>query len=276
MKNKGCFLSVFLLTALAGCRDKEAPPKQTPTVPSARFIEGRKKWLAQIAHDSPEFILPAPKDFKPESASKKLSLRILLEKPAIRRGQPLRYRLELQNLGRKSILLSEHNSSFIKSGVFSWPSRFHCYVTPPDTKTRPVRTLLAGAADAVEIPVPNARFMTQGQAEETLNEMNERARQERELSVDIQPGETLVTQSEPKGSGFRDLKSDPGLLKSPGKYSIHCAYEDPAPSVPTKKESEELVKRGVSLATQKMMAEAMKDASLGIIESNNSSFTVLP
>lgn len=69
-------------------------------------------------------IIPAPPDFKPAAAARKIELRLVLEKTKLRVGESPRFRLELINVGRDPIDYIEYESS-----VFRWGGILHSIKT---------------------------------------------------------------------------------------------------------------------------------------------------
>jgi len=60
-------------------------------------------------------VSPAPADFRPDAAARKIKLTLVLEKTKVRVGEDPRFRLELTNIGREPIDYIEYESS-----VFRW------------------------------------------------------------------------------------------------------------------------------------------------------------
>lgn len=93
-------LAFAALAALAACgRPSEPPPPET--------AEQR---------DRRELTLQARRDWKPESAGRKMTILLILDKSSIRRGESPRYRLEIRNVGREPLAFREAPPSFIKDG----------------------------------------------------------------------------------------------------------------------------------------------------------------
>ena len=71
---------------------------------------------AQVrAEERKELVRPAPKDFKPAPAARKLKMTLVARDKRIRVGQTFWYRLEIQNVGRRELTIHEF-LSFLKSG----------------------------------------------------------------------------------------------------------------------------------------------------------------
>lgn len=73
--------------------------------------------LRQAEINRRTMVTPAPADFKPEPFARKIRLKLILEKQKIRVGEYPRYRLELTNVARETIVYQElERSIFIKDG----------------------------------------------------------------------------------------------------------------------------------------------------------------
>lgn len=77
-------------------------------------------------------VRPAPADFKPSEREREIRLSISLEKRTIRPGEPLRYHLELTNVGRSTITYLEGRPSIFKYGSLSNSDTIAFYVMEPD------------------------------------------------------------------------------------------------------------------------------------------------
>lgn len=227
----------LLAFAISDCRkvpvSKDSSAPATTESPSSTLTPERLAELEQgqraadraEARDRAELIRPALPDFKAASERTKLALTLVLEKRHIKKGEPLRYRLEIRNAGRDSYTFFESPHSFIKDGSLT-DTYFKALLKTPNGKTEELEARSQGMAQVYEFKLPNDRFMSDQQKDEAIAEMNREAGSKRALMITIKPGEALVTRSIPPGSGFRPLDSDLRRLK-PGGYSLRFVYERP-------------------------------------------------
>lgn len=231
----------------------------------------------QEEKDRKELVQPPPPGWKPGTERRKLKLTLIPEKTIIRKGESLRYRLEIQNIGRENIGFYEPFSAFVKSGDLYGPHSYRFYATPPGGKEeRMGRPILPseGILPADEIKFPENMSVKDKDA--VFEKLKMEDRLERGLSLTLRPGETLFTRLDPKtGSRFRELWTDV-QFENAGTYRVRVVYEDLPPDAPTPHHIQGMIKRGHSLEEQRKFHDKMVRNSLGLVESNTIALEVVP
>jgi hypothetical protein len=297
--NRRWLLAIFIL-ALSACGKKESAPP-APVVPSSeglgpyygRSESERIKWIKsstklddnkkalllsmvpwdmardrQEAKDRKELVLPPEPGWKPEDVRRKLKIKLVPEKVFIRKGEKFRYRLEIQNVGRETIYINEFPASFIKTGRLNVALGFEFYVTPPGGKEEHMFGDY-GSIDMLgydEIKFP-AHF-TEADKEAAVERMNLESKAASQLSLALNPGETLTSRSDRSRSDrFAELGTWYEFDKL-GTYKIRAVYGD-EPSHPlTEKHIAAMIKRGVPRDHQLKSYREMVRDSLGRVQSN--------
>lgn len=208
-----------------GCAGGRAPAPTPPTDPWVAANEERRKERAEHeAEDRKELVRPAPDSWRPERRGRALRLTLFLEKTTLRAGEPLRYRLEAQNIGEKEVFLHE-DPSFMKTGRFLG-SEYQPLLTTPDgveTKLSPPLWLWGGGP----LKPAEEKYTAMTGAELTAAMKREESRDwtKTKLILYLRPGETIVTRPDDIGGRFRVLKTD-GAFDRPGKYRLRFMLDE--------------------------------------------------
>lgn len=220
-------------------------------------------------------VKPAPADFKPEPVARKVRLRMTLEKQKIRVGEPLRFRLEMTNVGRETIDYFEHRSSvFVKDGGMIDSLTIHFYLADGRKERRKLlprsfpRPYPDRAASEVEGP-PSG--LSKKEMEKWFVETNAMGQAHATFKVKLLPGETLhsVGDDDSPVENFKTLDTQE-TFNEPGTYQLHVELDDrPDPL------DEEYIQHALKYSTreeiQKNHARRMKKA-LGHVSSNAVTF----
>lgn len=232
----------------------------------------------QEENDRSELVQPPPSGWKPENAKRKLKLTLLSEKTMIRKDEPFRYRLEVQNVGREAVSLVELVDSFIKSGNIDGLGPFELYVTPPGGKEqrlwRPWQDLDGAMLPlGKEITFPGT--MTAAEKEAAFERMNLESAAAGQLSLRLKPGETLSTRPESRRSRFRDLRTR-FTFDKPGTYRIRAVYNNAPPKPLTEAQIQRKMRAGQSRDELMQLYREMAESSLGAVGSNTVTLEVMP
>lgn len=310
-------LGTLLIAMIPACEKKDATAPVTqvekgeaqskPVIPKGferMSPAGQAAWLAdeelrparekKAAEDKSELVRPAPINYKPEDADRRIRLRLVPQKEMMRNGESFWYRLELQNVGRKPIHWHE-NSSFFKHGRLSnSPLGFKFIVRQPDGKvwvlTPPIDLPLLGEyRKGFSFPSgttedEKARLFKRMAGMANINE----------LSITLQPGETLISRPwaarDPKQADAMFARGEdpdsaiPGLYRElpsffkfdqKGTYRIKVAFDDRLSS-----KSEDSIKsaenNGISREQQLKTRKLIDADRLGPVESNEVRIEVTP
>lgn len=182
------------------------------------------KLIDEIAEiDRRTMVSPAPPDFRPESAARKIRLKLILEKPKIRAGESPRYRLELTNVGREPIVYQE-----LEATIFKWGSLWD--------SMRTISFLLVdrrGKELQLRPPLPTGRAEptryhdATPESEEQMRRNNALYAASSKFKVKLLPGETLRSRGDGDSAQepFRTLRVKGGF-KKPGKYTLRVVLDD--------------------------------------------------
>ncbi|MBI2384558.1 MAG: hypothetical protein HYV14_00955 [Elusimicrobia bacterium] len=223
-----------LLTFIAGCGKPESPAPVAPHAPALAMPtqtnekhpvpDEIKKLDALVDADqrledknTRTMVSPAPAGFTPEPIGRKVHLRLVLEKTKIRVGEPVRYRLEMTNVGRAPINYIEYDSSVFRwGGLLDSLRTIRFMLTDAKGRSHRLEPTLGGRTEPLK-PM-SAPFTAEQMAESTAS-TTFRAR--------IGPGETL------RSLGDGDSPSEPfrtmivrNEFKTPGRYRIHVEFDD--------------------------------------------------
>lgn len=260
---------------------------------SYSLAEERRITFAVRARDRRELVRPPPPGFKPEPTERKLRLTLVARDKKIRVGESFWYRLEVQNVGRTPVHISD-GPSFLKDGSQYANGYWDFFATAPDgTRKLMVIGQLADEFDlrdtrADAVPVPGADKLTDLEVQQFIRRDYAFRLADKDLRVVLDPGETLVSKAwrwvpakerlERKGRGEKDLTPRPAggfrelwtdyRFSKPGRYTIQAVFDDPRSPLP----HEALVPRmkkhaGPSLPAHVDKNEEHKNAS-GRLESN--------
>jgi hypothetical protein len=234
----------------------------------------------QEALDRKELVLPPPVGWKPEPVRRKLKLTIIPEKTIIRRGDKFRYRMEIQNVGQETILMSESGYSFVKSGALNYSGPYKVFVTPPGGQEE----YLPSPRSADDFDGGNVKLerydylenMSESQRAAEIERIKWRSSAEIGLRMSLRPGEILVTRpDDPTRDRFCVLKTRL-KLDEPGAYRLRVVYDNPPLPVPSEAEIQEYIRRGISRKEQMALIAFSVRESLGRIEPNPVVFEVVP
>lgn len=216
-------LAALILTlGCAGGRAPEPAPAPDPWVVANE--ERRKDRAEHEAEDRKELVRPAPDLWRPESRGRALRLTLFLEKTTLRADEPLRYRLEVQNIGEKEVFLHE-DPSFIKTGRFLGSEYRPLLTTPDGVESRvspPLRLFGHGPLKPAEV---DFRGMTEAEALAVDKRLESRDWTKNKLILYLRPGETIVTRPDDAGGRFRDLETSP-VFDQPGKYRLRFVFHE--------------------------------------------------
>lgn len=246
-----------LLVFCAAANAPSSNPTSTVTgspAPSEADIE-----LAARASERREMVRPAGRGFRPTAAGRAVRLLLAARDRQIKVGQTFWYRLELQNVGKEAVRISE-DPSFLKNGRFYDERRYAFWIKGPDGQRR--RMLLGSFADelamgsrpGVSRKIPGSDHMTDAEIRDHVRIESWRTRAARRLDVTLRPGETLVSipwrwvgipeanqrdknglEAWPRPTGeFRELWTEHDF-KKPGLYSIVVDFIDRAAPPPDEK-----------------------------------------
>lgn len=156
----------------------------------AELAESRQASQKWESRDRAELIRPTARQNVPQSKGRHLKLTLIPRDKTILLGGEFWYRLELRNVGSKPIRWAEMGShSFFKVGALSG-TRVRFIVTDPEgVKSDMLPPLQLGRRPAQDIRLPSG--LSKAEREAAISALNDpRATQ---LSVTLQPGETLVS-----------------------------------------------------------------------------------
>lgn len=296
----GVLTSCFILSI--ACKKSSAPSTPSLTPPSLPGIptvsqQGQNESEAvlrdrQEKKDRLELVLPPPPGWTPQDAEQKLKLTLSLESSKIHVGEALRYRVEIQNVGKHPISFFESAPGFIKGGHLS-DHGFGLYVTPPDGKMVPMGSVvLPGTFDPAhhshEYQFPDGTTATQKDA--AFERIKLDGNIENDLRLVLQPGEILITRPDPpppntyvslqphfqiQRPGAANFEIQLGFQK-PGTYRITAVYNDRPLPPPSEEHIQEMIKSGVSREDQMRMYGDRIRNRLGFVESNTVLLRVAP
>lgn len=221
-RSRPAALAAFLLAF--GCAGGRAPEPAPPPDPWVVANEERLKDRAEHeAEDRKELVRPAPDFWRPESRGRALKLTLFLEKTTFRAGEPLRYRLEAQNIGEKEIFLYE-DPSFIKTGKFLGTEYQPLLKSPDGVESRVSPPLRLFGHAPLKPAEEKYTAMTAAELTAALKREESRDWTKTKLILYLRPGETIVTRPDDAGGHFRELETD-AAFDQPGKYSLRFVYD---------------------------------------------------
>jgi len=209
---------VLVLVSCGGV--SEASSHRAPSAEDlAQFDADRR----QIEIDRRELVLPAPKDFRPESGASSVRLVLLFEKVRLRPGEPMRYRLELVNGDAVPYVFNELSPSFFKTG------RLPCdrvLLISRDQKGRDtdLYSPLKTGVDMVHEEVRFPKDWSEKQKDLWLHAKNTAAQAESKLYVKLGPGERLRTRGDAPEDQYRTLRVRQ-KFDVPGVYFIRAELD---------------------------------------------------
>lgn len=251
-----------------------------------QFEAERREMFRREAIDRKSYVRPAPPGFKPKRAGRKIKMALFLENKVFRvlrddehwldRG-PLRYRVEIQNVGRETIFWTERHS-FIKTGYLGG-GKFTFYAITPRGKQIELewrlRNPLASDVGSEPFPIPGFDRLPDAEKGKAAKAYVDELNAQLELSVHLHPGETLVSrhflEPEPFMYFYTNYKFAP-----PGVYGIKVVFRDPPPEPPSSDEIRHWIKRGFSREEQMKEHQRSVTESFGRVESNVVKIKVAP
>lgn len=266
--------------------EKMSPAGQAAWLADAKLKPARE---AKAVQDRAELVRPAPPDFKPENADRRIRLRLTSQKEMMRADERFWYRLELQNVGRKPIYWHE-KSSFFKHGRIGY-THFKFFVRQPDGKEwevgpplpyfrRPRKELFPPGVT----PAEEARLFKRLVAKGDVND----------LSITLFPGETLVTRAwvsrnsdeatEILSRGEDPDAAIPGLYRElptslrfdqKGTYYVRVVYDDRLGPL-TEETVRSSKKYGISRKDEIEIHRLAEKNALGPVQSNTVTIEVTP
>lgn len=175
---------------------------------------------------------PAPVDFKPEKARRKIRLKLILESSRISRGGRPRFRLELTNVGSDPIEYRENQPSvFVKGGSLLDSSRtIHFFLTGPHGKRfelmyrRPPRSLQTNRSSPL---VLSPAGMTEAEKKDWFIKTNAMSQARSSFSVRLLPGETLhsLGDDDSLGGNYKTLFTTTDFNEA-GAYNLQVRLDD--------------------------------------------------
>ncbi|MBI2387141.1 MAG: hypothetical protein HYV14_14210 [Elusimicrobia bacterium] len=164
--------------------------RNEPAAPPTAEEKDRRELLRQ----------PGP-DWKPGEARRALTMLLLIDKTQIRKGDGFAYRLEMQNTGLEPLAIEEDAPSFTKDGSLCAGGGFKFLVTPPGGRERDVPCAPRGAALSTATAATGSG-----------------------LSLNLQPGEYLLTRASGPGDRFRPMLTTMTFV-SLGTYRFKAVYD---------------------------------------------------
>jgi hypothetical protein len=177
----------------------------------------------QTKVDRKLYVSPAPKEFKPLGKGPIMELKLSLESKKISREAPIRYRLEITNMGSDPLVFGELTQSFFKTGRL--PSdRITMSIKDPSGHTGSILSPFVKQSDSVrEIQLPSG--LTDGERAKMIASMKRKSASASTLIQTLAPGETLHTRGDEGTDGFRTLNTT-YRFRALGTYELHVAFDE--------------------------------------------------
>jgi hypothetical protein len=231
-------------------------------------------------------VVAAPAGFTPEPVDRKIRLEVILEKSRIHSNEPLRYRLEMTNIGRQPLDYSETSPSVFKFNGLGYSRTIKFFVTDPRGKREELISAHAydknptsgGGEPETETPKPEylPDDMPEAKKEKWFLETQAFATATQNFHVRLLPGEVLRSNGDTNAAekSFRTLWCEQHFDQA-GKYKLEVVLDD-RPDPLSKLLVDTLVKAGETIDSIKHQhAEQMHNA-LGPATSNSVVFEVIP
>lgn len=174
-----------------------APPAKASVAELRKEVALRNEADSAVqAADRKEFVRPAPNGYKAKAAGRKLELRLLLRDAVLPRGGSLWYAVELVNAGSESLQIWELDS-FLKHPLADSSFHWTFLLTPPEGKERElpigdwIRQQELGHRRTRPVDIPGSERMSTNEVTEFIRRAGQRKASERNLRVQLEPGETL-------------------------------------------------------------------------------------
>lgn len=226
LPRRAALAALMLTLGCAGGRAPEPAPAPDPWV--AANEERLKDRAEHEAEDRKELVRSAPDLWRPESRGRAVKLTLFLEKTTLRAGEPLRYRLEVQNVGEKEVFLHE-DPSFIKTGRFLGSEYRPLLTTPDGVESRMLSPIHLFGGGALKPAEEKYTAMTDAELTAAVKRLESRDWTENKLILHLRPGETIVTRPDDAGGRFRELKTS-SIFDLPGKYRLRFVFDETATS----------------------------------------------
>ncbi|MBI4679228.1 MAG: hypothetical protein HY748_16760 [Elusimicrobia bacterium] len=249
------------------------------------FEAKHQEMLRREVIDRKNYVRPAPSGFKPKRVGRKIKMTLFLENKVFRvlredehwlnRG-PLRYRVEIQNVGRETIFWIE-NHSFIKTGYLGGKFAFYA-ITPKGRQVElewRLRNPLVSDVGSEPIPIPGFDRLPEAEKGKAAKAYVDELNAQLKLALDLHPGETLVSRHFLKPEPFMPFLTDYEFTP-PGVYGIKVVFNDPPPKPPDEDEIQHWIKRGFSREEQLKEHQRSVVESFGRVESNIVKIQVVP
>lgn len=251
----------------------------TPT--TAKYIDAYDAAETQLtAENRATMILPPQPDFKPSVNARSVQLRLSMASTNLKINDPIRFRLEMINIGNEPIDYKETHPSIFKFGRPIDSRTIHLVLTYPNGKRVPITTLTSRKrwrellSKAPPFAIAHAT-VTAIPSDSWLIDTNARGAANNVFKVRILPGETLRSRGDGDTTGnvYRTLMAEQDL-SVPGKYTLQAVLDD-RPTSTTKTAIESA--KGYQTAEQTIAQRKIRQLNaLGPIESNVVSFEVSP
>lgn len=223
-------------------------------------------------------VTPAPADFKPEPAARKVRLKLILEKSTIRVGEVPRFRLEMTNAGRETINYREFRPSlFVQRGTILNSPTMHMYVTAGREKRREMLLSTTpryrgGRRPSAKMIIPSG--LSQEEMQKWFVETNAMGQAHATFKVKLMPGETLhsIGDEDSPIENFKTLYTDDDF-DTPGTYKLQLELDD-RPEPMSKRYIEISLRTGSTLEELQKSQERQFKEALGPVSSNSVTFEV--
>ncbi len=154
--------------------------------------------------DRPIYVDPAPKNFKIQGKGARVKIRLVLEKSKIRKGDPIRYRLEMTSVGTEPYLFGEFSSSFFKTGRV--PSdAFVLLIKDSSGKAHSAHSPRSSHTDVMMEEIKFPPGLSEADKASRVKQMQREKSAAGTVMQRLSPGETLHTLGDAPGDKFRTL-----------------------------------------------------------------------
>lgn len=226
-------------------------------------------------------VMPPDPGFVPRRDARKVELRLSLATGRIRVGERARFRLEMKNVGDKTIEYSETAPSIFKFGGLGYSYRtISFFILKRGGKREKLRgtrvdTSLTDPGFRNAVPGGPPASLTASEKTRWVIETNARSQTQSHFKVTLAPGETLFTlgDMDSPNERYRTLFVS-GLSENPGHYRIQVRLDDrPEPL------TQESIREDSAFSTPaetRRFHERRLNESLGPVDSNIVELEVVP
>ena len=177
----------------------------------------------QAIIDRKIYIDSVSKGFRARGKGVILELKLALEKTKIHRGEPIRYRFAITNIGSEPFTFTELTQSFFKTGRL--PSdAITMTIKDPRGNTGGARSAFTRRSDTVREEIALPPGLSEAQRADKYESMRRSAKSEARLIQRLAPGETLHTLGDKAPRGFRTLNVD-NRFSFDGTYELRLALD---------------------------------------------------